>query len=99
MQRAMMAYAAESAHSHRQKRFWKRVGLAARFSENPLVWILLGLLIISVWSHYNTGTDLRRVCEDFTAFMQEPPFRKDAIPELRKAEIWEIERLCSSHDY
>jgi hypothetical protein len=73
--------------------------LSERFARNPFAWILLGLLSLSVWFHYHTGADLRQVCEHFSAFMSQPPFRRDAIPEIQKAEIGLIERLCSSHDF
>ncbi|EQB34876.1 hypothetical protein M947_10450 [Sulfurimonas hongkongensis] len=33
-----------------------------KFIENIGVWILVGLLIFSIYSHYKTGEDLENIC-------------------------------------
>lgn len=35
----------------------------ASFIRNPAAWVLFGLLCFSVYSHYETGRKLTRVCE------------------------------------
>ena len=35
----------------------------ASFSKNPVAWILGGLLVFSVYSHYGTGSEFTQVCE------------------------------------
>ncbi len=37
--------------------------LLQRFQDNPVAWVLAGLLVYSVYSHYQTGKELTQVCE------------------------------------
>jgi hypothetical protein len=41
-----------------------------RFWENPIAWILGGLLAGSVYFHYRTGVEFTRVCETIASLEQ-----------------------------
>ena len=47
-----------------QKRFWQS------FEKNPGIWILGGLLVFSVYSHYQTGGKLTEMCVATTALTE-----------------------------
>jgi hypothetical protein len=62
------------------------------FSENPIGWIVFGLLVFSVYSHYRTGSHFTTVCTDIADTTREIP--NAVLADWQKAELREIENLC-----
>jgi len=66
--------------------------ILAAISENPIGWIVFGLLVLSLYGHYRTGSHFTAVCTDIADTTREIP---DAVlADWQKAELREIEDLC-----
>lgn len=87
--------------------------LSNKFTDNPIAWILLGLLFFSVYSHYQTGKKFTEVCIEFKFYKElklelndqiflnpKDIISKNNMKQMNKIS-YQIEKICDDrlHDY
>lgn len=70
--------------------------LAARIiavlERNPLAWLLAAALVICEWGNYDTGRDLRELCELTGPHVGTMPERYAITPQYK------IDNICGRHE-
>ena len=62
------------------------------FIKNPAAWILFGLLVLAECGNYETGRDLRRVCDLAAPHIATVPDRYATTVEQK------IDNICGRHE-
>ena len=71
--------------------------ILSSFAENPVAWLLFGLLVVAEYGNYETGSQLSHVCTLVQPTTEITAPAGDWL-DWQRSEGAEIERICSNRE-